>query len=52
MTNKQRYQRTFSTLHASEGCLMEVKEMKHNRPVRKPLKSMLKVKDTANKGSA
>lgn len=28
MTNKQRYQRTFSALHASESCLMEVKEMK------------------------
>lgn len=29
MTNKQRYQRVFSKLHASESCLMEVKEMKH-----------------------
>lgn len=29
MTNKQRYQRLFSKLHASESCLMEVKEMKH-----------------------
>lgn len=31
MTNKQRYQRTFSALHASEGCLMEVKAMKHTK---------------------
>lgn len=27
MTNKQRYQRTLSVLHASESCLMEVKAM-------------------------
>ncbi len=33
MTNKQRYQRTFSTLHASKGCLMEVKEMKHAKKI-------------------
>lgn len=31
MTNKQRYQRTFSALHASEGCLMEVKAMKGSK---------------------
>lgn len=31
MTNKQRYQRTFSALHASEGCLMEVKAMKSSK---------------------
>lgn len=31
MTNKQRYQRAFSALHASEDCLMEVKAMKHTR---------------------
>lgn len=31
MTNKQRYQRAFSALHASEECLMEVKAMKHSR---------------------
>lgn len=33
MTNKQRYQRTFSALHASEDCLMEVKEMKHTKRI-------------------
>ena len=33
MTNKQRYQRAFSALHASEGCLMEVKAMKHTRKI-------------------
>ena len=27
MTNKEKYQRTFSVLHASEGCLEEVKKM-------------------------
>lgn len=31
MTNKQWYQRTFSTLHASESCLVEVKAMKRTR---------------------
>lgn len=31
MTNKQWYQRTFSALHASESCLMEVKEMKSTK---------------------
>ncbi len=29
MTNKQRYQRVFSQLHASESCLTEVTKMKH-----------------------
>lgn len=33
MTNRQRYQRTFSTLHASEGCLMEVKTMKRTKKI-------------------
>lgn len=33
MTNKQRYQRAFSALHASEGCLMEVKTMKHTTKI-------------------
>ncbi len=33
MTNKQRYQKTFSALHASEDCLMEVKAMKHTRRI-------------------
>lgn len=33
MTNKQRYQRTFSTLHTSKGRLMEVKEMKYTRKI-------------------
>ena len=33
MTNKQRYQRTFSTLHASEDCLMEVKAMKPTKKI-------------------
>ena len=33
MTNKQRYQRTFSVLHASEDCLMEVKAMKHTKKI-------------------
>ena len=28
MTNKEKYQRTFSTLHASENCLEEIKTMK------------------------
>lgn len=28
MTNRERYQRAFSALHASESCLMEVKAMK------------------------
>lgn len=36
MTNKQRYQRTFSALHASEDCLMEVKAMKHTRKIGVP----------------
>lgn len=31
MTNKQRYQRTFSVLHASESCLTEVNAMKHTK---------------------
>lgn len=31
MTNKQRYQRAFSALHASEDCLMEVKAMKYTK---------------------
>ena len=33
MTNKQRYQRTFSVLHDSEDCLMEVKAMKHTKKI-------------------
>ena len=33
MTNKDQYQRTFSVLHASEGCLTEVKAMKHTRKI-------------------
>lgn len=33
MTNKQRYQRTFSVLHASEDCLMEVKAMKRTKKI-------------------
>ncbi len=33
MTNKQRYQRAFSVLHASESCLMEVKAMKHTKRI-------------------
>lgn len=33
MTNKQRYQRTFSTLHASEDRLMEVKAMKRTKKI-------------------
>ena len=33
MTNRQRYQRTFSVLHASERSLMEVKAMKHTRKI-------------------
>ena len=36
MTNKQRYQRTFSVLHASEDCLMEVKVMKHTKKIHVP----------------
>ena len=31
MTNKERYQRTFSTLHASEDILMEVKTVKTHK---------------------
>lgn len=31
MTNKERYQRCFSTLHASESCMMEVKMMSNRR---------------------
>lgn len=31
MTNNERYKRTFSALHASEDCLMEVKAMKHTK---------------------
>ncbi len=34
MTNKQRYQRTFSTLHASRDCLMEVYTMKREKKFR------------------
>lgn len=33
MTNRQRYQRAFSALHASGNCLMEVKAMKHNKKI-------------------
>ena len=33
MTNKQRYQRVFSKLHASESCMMEVYEMKQTRKI-------------------
>lgn len=33
MTNKQRYQRTFSALHASEDCLMEGMTMKHGKKI-------------------
>ena len=33
MTNKQRYQRAFSALHASGDCLMEGKAMKHTRKI-------------------
>ena len=33
MTNKERYQRTFSALHASGDCLMEAKEMKHAKKI-------------------
>jgi len=33
MTNKEKYQRTFSTLHASPDILTEVKEMKTNHKV-------------------
>ena len=36
MTNKQRYQRTFSALHASEDCLLEVNAMKHVKKIRAP----------------
>ena len=36
MTNKQRYQRTFSALHASEDKLWEVKAMKHTRRLYMP----------------
>ena len=35
MTNKERYQRTFSTLHASEDFLMEVTPVKRTGNVRK-----------------
>ena len=35
MTNKERYQRTFSTLHASDDFLMEVTPMKRTGKVRK-----------------
>ena len=35
MTNKERYQRTFSALHASEDFLMEVTPMKRTGKVRK-----------------
>ena len=33
MTNKQRYQRAFSVLHASESDLMEVKDMKRTKKI-------------------
>lgn len=33
MTSKQRYQRAFSALHASEDCLMEVKAMKRTKKI-------------------
>lgn len=33
MTNKEWYQRTFSALHTSEGCLMEVKAMKQTKRI-------------------
>ena len=33
MTNKERYQRTFSTLHASGNCIREVKAMKKTHKV-------------------
>ncbi len=33
MTNKEKYQRTFSTLHASEDCIREVKTMKKTSKV-------------------
>lgn len=35
MTNRERYQRTFSTLHASEDFLTEVTQMKHTNKGRK-----------------
>ena len=35
MTNKERYQRTFSALHASEDFLTEVTQMKHTNKARK-----------------
>ena len=35
MTNRERYQRTFSTLHASEDFLTEVTQMKHTNKTRK-----------------
>ena len=35
MTNRERYQRTFSTLHASEDFLTEVTQMKHTNKARK-----------------
>lgn len=31
MSNKEKYQRTFSALHASNDCLMEVSSMKHTK---------------------
>lgn len=36
MTNRQRYQRTFSALHASDDCLMGVKAMKHSKKIYVP----------------
>lgn len=33
MTNKERYQRTFSTLHASENCIREVNAMRKTHKV-------------------
>ena len=33
MTNKERYQRTFSALHASENCIREIKAMKKTHKV-------------------
>ena len=37
MTDRQRYKRTFSLLHASDSCFMEVRKMKQTRhmPVRR-----------------
>lgn len=33
MTNREKYQRTFSTLHASDDCLMEVIAMKQTKKI-------------------